>query len=99
VERELDRIRLLRRRCEVKDDQINDYRVEIDELHGALREHSRRLRSPYASSRVRDAIKADDARVTSLQGEIRALEADIDKTQDEIAARMDKLNSSDLAYL
>jgi SMC interacting uncharacterized protein involved in chromosome segregation len=99
VERELGRIRQLRRRCGTKDDQINDYRVEIDELHVLLRRHSVKLRTTGSPSQIESAIKADDARATALQSEIRALEADIDKTQDEIEARMDKLNSSDLAYL
>lgn len=92
----------MRQRAEVKAEQIGDYRAEIDELHAALRKHSTRLSvGSYGvhPDSIIAAIEADDGRAVQLQGEIRALEQDIDRVHDEIASRMDKLTPSDLAFL
>jgi len=100
IERELERIRQLQRRHQVKEDQINDYRVEIDELHKQLRRYGHRLSAGHGSPVDNNrAIEIADQRVISLQGEIRSLEADIDRIHDEIGRRQDQLNSDDLAYL
>jgi chromosome segregation ATPase len=100
IERELERIRQLQRRCHTKEDQIHDYRVEIDNLHGALRRYERKLvGNPVSPKSVRDAIEAADKRVLSLQAEIRQIEAEIDKVHDEVGARQDRLSPSDLSYL
>jgi chromosome segregation ATPase len=102
VERDLERVRQLQRRADVKAEQIADYRVEIDTLHETLRDHSDRLsggRIGVHPDSIIAAIEADDARVVQLQSEIRALEHDIDQVHDEIASRMDKLTPSDLAFL
>lgn len=48
VENDLERIRALRQRCQVKDDQINDYRAEIEELHKVLRKWGRQVAAVFA---------------------------------------------------
>lgn len=100
VERELERIRLLQRRYRVKEDQVNDYRAEIVELHDELRRFGRRLTEGYGrASDVKHAIETADKRVLALQAEIRQVEGEIGKIHDEIGARQDKLSPSDLSYL
>jgi chromosome segregation ATPase len=101
VENDLERIRALRQRCQVKDDQINDYRAEIEELHKVLRKWGRQLSNGHgaAPSTIKESIGLGDKRVVQLQGEIRQLEQDADQAREQIGAIQVALSASDLAFL
>lgn len=102
TENELERIRALQRRCDVKAEQISDYRVEIDELHRKMREWGGRLGHNILEVQragYRTAIAGADKRVVQLQGEIRQLEQEADDARDRIGTLQGKLDPSDLAYL
>jgi hypothetical protein len=103
VERQLARVRQLQQRLTSKAGQVDAYQAEIGLLHKALRGHSHKLTSssvgPNTQAGIQAAIDADGERAKHLQGEIRALESDIDGVQDDIDIRMGKLSPSDLAYL
>jgi len=101
METRLQRILGLRARVDVKEGQIHDYRVEIDNLH----DHMRGLADDWVpdedqtSEDLHKLIATADARARALQSEIRQLEADMDGIRDEIEKRMAELDASDLAYL
>jgi hypothetical protein len=102
IERQLQWIRDLRRRADLKLSQVDGYRIEIPKLLDLLRKHSHSLaRTSYARAafHIKEAIVAEEDRLTRLQQEVRVLDREAGAIYDEIAVRMEKLDPSDLEFL
>jgi hypothetical protein len=88
TEARLQRIIALRESAGRKADLSRQYAAEIDKLSYYFR-----------CNAGEPAGDAAEARLVALQGDIRAIEAEIPAVHDEIATRIAELSDTDLAYL